>query len=107
MPSLVVYKAFFPTQPGEEQNLEGLKEPSGRPKRTISCTRGRGMTDGIKAKVSILGLVAMWDSMKCKTLFWVTTIHPPTGHTRPRMWGPHFQLGNGSDIICHAMPPCA
>ena len=28
----------------EEQNLKGLKEPLGRPKRTISCTWGRGMT---------------------------------------------------------------
>ena len=28
----------------EEQNLKGLREPSGRPKRTISCTWGRGVT---------------------------------------------------------------
>ena len=28
--------------------------------------------------------------------FWVTTIHPPYGHTRPRVWGPHFRLGYGS-----------
>ena len=36
----------------EEQNLEGLREPSGCPKRTISCTWGRGVTDDIKAKDS-------------------------------------------------------
>ena len=34
----------------EEQNLEGLREPSGRPKRTISCTWGRSVTDGIRAE---------------------------------------------------------
>ena len=32
--------------------------------------------------------------------FWVTTIHPPYGHTCPRVWGPHFRLGHGSDTIC-------
>ena len=43
----------FPTRLGvtwEEQNLEGLREPSSRPKRTISCTWGRGMIDGIKVE---------------------------------------------------------
>ena len=32
--------------------------------------------------------------------FWVTTIHPPYGHTCPRVWGPHVRLGPGSDTIC-------
>ena len=31
--------------------------------------------------------------------FWVTTIHPPYGHTRPRVWDPHFRLEHGSDTI--------
>ena len=45
---------------------------------------------------------AMWDSMECKIPpSWVTTIHPPYGHTRPRAWGPHFWLGHGSDTICN------
>ena len=34
----------------------------------------------------------MWDSMDCKTPFWIT---------RPRMWDLHFQLGHGSDTICN------
>ena len=37
--------------------------------------------------------------------FWVTTIHPPYGHTRPRVWGPHFRLGHGSDTICNDPTP--
>ena len=36
----------------EEQNLEGLREPSGRPKRTIACTQEWGMT--------CLVLYALW-----------------------------------------------
>ena len=43
MPSFVVYEAFTPAQLREEQNLEGLREPLGRPKRTISCTQGWGV----------------------------------------------------------------
>ena len=39
---------------------------------------------------------AMWDSMDCKTPFWIT---------RPRMWDPHFQLGHGSDTICNDSAP--
>ena len=40
-----------------------------------------------------------------RPLFWVTTIHPPYGHTRSRVWGPHFRLGHGSDTICNRPTP--
>ena len=53
VPSLVVYEVFSPTQPGEEQNFEGLREPSGHPKRTILCTRGQGMTIYISLQSSL------------------------------------------------------
>ena len=33
--------------------------------------------------------------------FWVTTIHPPYGHTHHRVWGPHFWLGHDSNTICN------
>ena len=37
--------------------------------------------------------------------FWVTTIHPLYGHTRPHVWDPHFQLGYGSNTICNDPTP--
>ena len=47
----------------------------------------------------------MWDSMNCKTSLLGLYNPPSYGHMHPRMWGPYFQLGHGSDTIYYDPTP--
>ena len=37
--------------------------------------------------------------------FWVSTIHPLYGYTRPHVWDLHFWLGHDSNTICNDPVP--